>query len=115
MSREVVDMAVLTVQRITQDGVTPSFVSADVGGDEFANGGRTFFYVKNGGASQITVTVDSVKQCNFGFDHDLTVDIPAGEERIIGPFDPGRFNNSSARVAVSYSDVTSVTVAALEV
>lgn len=108
-------MAVLDVQKISHAGLNPSFSPADAGGDEFANGGRTFLYVKNGGASQITVTIDSVKQCSFGYDHDLTVDIPAGEERIIGSFDPSRFNNSSARVAVTYSDVTSVTVAALEV
>jgi len=108
-------LAVLTVQKISHAGLNPNFVAADVGGDEFANGGRTMLYVKNEGASQITVTIDSAKPCNYGFDHDLTVDIPAGEDRIVGPFDPSRFNNSSARVAVTYSDVTSVTVAALEV
>lgn len=108
-------MAVLTVQKISHSGLSPSFSAADVAGDEFVNGGRTILYVKNGGASQITVTVDSAKPCNYGFDHDLTVNVPAGDERVIGPFAPDRFNNSSARVAVSYTDVTSVTVAALEV
>jgi len=108
-------LAVLSVQRITLAGLAPSMVAADVAGDEFGNGGRAYLHVNNGGASQITVTVDSVKPCNYGEDHDITVDVPAGEERLIGPFEPRRFNNSSGRVAVTYSDVTSVTVGAFEV
>lgn len=108
-------MAVLTVQKITQAGIAPSFAAASAGGDEFANSGRTFLHVKNGGAGSINVTINSQKPCDQGFDHDLVVAVPNGGERVIGPFEPGRFNNSSSRVAVSYSGVTSVTVAALEV
>lgn len=108
-------MAVLAVQKIVKTGLSPSFVAAEAGGDEFANSGRTFLHVKNEGTGSIDVTVDSVKACDQGFDHDLVVAVPNGEERLIGPFEPGRFNNSASRVAVSYSGVTSVTVAALEV
>lgn len=108
-------MAVLNVQRVTQAGIAPTFAAADAAGDEFANGGRTFLWVKNGGAAAITVTVDSVKKCDQGFDHDLSISVPAGGERLIGPFEPGRFNNSSSRVKVTYSAVASVTVAAVEV
>lgn len=115
MNREVDDLAVLNVQKITKDGIVPVFSAADAAGDEFANSGRTFLHVRNGGAAQVTVTVDSVKLCDQGFDHDVTVAVPAGGERLIGPFEPGRFNNSSSRVRVTYSAVASVTVAALEV
>lgn len=108
-------MAVLEAQKITQAGLAPAFQAADVAGDEFPNGGRTYLHVKNAGAAAITVTVNSQKPCNQGFDHDLSVSIAAGGEALIGPFEPGRFNNSSGRVAVTYSDVTSVTVAAIEV
>jgi hypothetical protein len=104
-------MADLTIQKIDQTGIAPSFVAADAGGDTFSNDGRTFLHVKNGGGSAITVTIDSVAPCNYGFDHDLQVTVNAGAEQIIGPFEPKRFN-TDGKVSVSYSDVTSVTVAA---
>jgi len=108
-------VAELNVQKITQDGITPSFSSAEAGGDTFDNNGRTFLHVNNGGAAQITVTIASKKPCNQGFTHDLTVDIPASEERQIGPFEADRFNNTEGEVEVSYSDVSSVQVAAVAV
>ncbi len=105
---------VLNVQRLTSAGLTPSFDAADPAGDKFANSGRTFLVVKNGAGSSVTVTVDSQKKCDQGFDHDITVEVPAGSEKWIGPLDPNRFNNSSGQVEVSYSAATSVTVAAVQ-
>lgn len=106
-------MAQLTVQDIVLAGLAPTYVAAAAGGNNFINDGRTFLHVKNGGASSINVTIDSVVQCNQGFDHDITVAVPNGGERMIGPFNPDRFNNSIGRVSVTYSAVTTVTVAAL--
>ena len=108
-------MAVLNIQKITSDGLNPVFVAADAAGDEIPNGGRNVLHVKNGSAGQITVTINSQRACNQGFDHDQTVDIPAGEERVIGPFNSSRFNNSNGRVEAAYSAAANVTVAALEV
>lgn len=104
-------MADLTIQKINQTGIAPSFVAASSVGDTFANDGKTFLHVKNGGASPITVTIDSVAPCNYGFDHDVQVTVGAGAEQIIGPFETYRFN-TDGKVSVSYSGVTSVTVAA---
>ena len=108
-------MANLTVQTISQAGVSPSLAAAAAGGDEFTNGGRTYFHVNNAGASPVTVTIDSVRACDQGADHNLTVSVPNAEERLIGPFDPRRFNNTSGRVAATYSAVTSVTVGAFAI
>lgn len=108
-------MAVLAVQKVSKTGLAPAFAAAAAGGDEFSNGGRTYLHVKNGSAASVDVTADSKKQCDQGYDHDVVVAVPAGQERLIGPFDPTRFNNSSGRVNVSYSAVASVTVAAVEV
>ncbi|MGE5592590.1 MAG: hypothetical protein ACM3X3_02755 [Betaproteobacteria bacterium] len=107
-------MAVLTIQRLTSAGMTPSFAAADVAGDKFANNGRTLLVVKNGSASPVTVTVNSQRKCDQGFDHDVTVEVPAGSEKWIGPLDPARFNNASGQVEVAYSAVASVTVAAVQ-
>lgn len=72
--------------------------------------------MKNGGASSITVTVNSVTPSNYGTDVDLVVSVPAGGERRIGPLSEQRFASpSDGLVAVTYSDVTSVTVGAFKV
>lgn len=105
-------MANIVVQQISKSGIAPSFVAAAAGGDTPANDGQTLVHVKNGGASSVNVTINSVEKCNHGFDHDVIVAVPAGSERIIGPFEPKRFNNENGRLNITYSAVTSVTVAA---
>lgn len=106
-------MALLNVQKASLTGLAPAFVAASAGGDSFVNDGKTVLHVKNGGASEITVTINSQQPCNYGFDHDVVVAVPAGGERIIGPFRQDRFNDANGQVAVTYSAVTSVTVAAI--
>jgi hypothetical protein len=104
-------MADLTVQKISLSGVDASFVAADAAGDTFTNDGRTTFHIKNGSAAGITVTIDSASPCSYGYDHDVAVSVPAGGSIQVGPFRPDRFNKVGDKVHVSYSDVTSVTVA----
>lgn len=106
-------MGNLIINRITQNGVNPTFVPASVGGDTFVNDGKTFLHVKNGGAAAITVTMNSQKLCNYGFDHDHPISVPAGSELMIGPFDRLRFNNNTNSISITYSAVTTVTVAAI--
>lgn len=107
-------MATLTVQQIDLDGTTPSFVAAAAGGDQFANNGKTFFHVKNGGAGATVVTIDSIQDCNQGFDHNAGGTVAAGAEGLFGPFQASRFNDpaNANRVVVTYDVVTSVTVGA---
>lgn len=111
-------MAILTVQRPTTAGANITLAAAAGGGDSFANDGRTLFQVTNGSGGAITVTFDSPRTCDFGLAanaaHDLAISVPAGESRYIGPFVQGRFNDASTgRVQVTYSDVTTLTVAAI--
>ncbi|MFW6198560.1 MAG: hypothetical protein ACOC5E_01925 [Acidobacteriota bacterium] len=105
-------MGQLTVQELDDDGLEPDagLESADGAGDTWENTGDEYLRVVNNGGSQVTVTVDSKQQCNFGFDHDVSVDVPAGEERLISPedgFPPKRFGASPD---ISYTDVTDVEV-----
>lgn len=109
-------MAVLTTRQIGTAGSAPAPAAASAGGDRAECGPTNFLYVKNGGGASITVTVDSVAPCNYGFDHDLSVAVPAGAERQIGPLKPERFaSNTDSLAAVTYSAVTSVTVEAVRV
>lgn len=107
-------MATLTVQNISLSGITPSYAAAAAGGDEFANTGDTLFQIKNGG-SEITLTIETPAKIE-GIDiAEITVTIPATTgDKMIGPFDPSIFNQSTGRVAVTYSAVTTVTVGAFK-
>lgn len=106
-------MAQLAIQSSTVSGKAVTYSAAAVGGDSFANNGMTLLHVKNGGASAVTVTVNSQKTCNYGFDHDITVSVAAGEERVIGTFNRERFSDNDGNVQVTYSGVTVVTVSAI--
>jgi hypothetical protein len=109
-------MPTLSVQIAVLTGLNPSYGAADAGGDEFANSGREVIHVKNGHTSEQTVTVDSKAVCSQGYDHNAVVAIPAGEERIIGPFPKVRFDDpSTGKVAISYSGVISLTIAVIRV
>lgn len=113
-------MAILTTQFISETGLTPTYVSAGASGDKVVPSRRVFLHVKNEGASgSITVSVDdTLSQQPPGatsFDPDLSVDIEAGGERMIGPVIETRFINTAGYADVSYSDAASVVVAAIEV
>jgi len=109
-------MALLTVQKVVLGGLNPTYAACDVGGDEVVNSGFIFLHVKNGHTSSQSVAVDSVAACNQGFDHNVSVDIPNAEERMIGPFPRGRFNDPNAKIQITYpGGVTALTIAAIEV
>ena len=105
-------MGLLTVAEISRAGTALTLVAATSPSNWFPNTGRTYAHVRNGSASPITVTIDSVRRCDQGFDHDEIVSVPAGGDRLLGPFPPERFNNADGRVTISYSAVTTVTVGA---
>jgi hypothetical protein len=112
-------MALLTVkkpQRLS-NGTLFGAVAAAGGGDSFANTGVEFFYAKNASGGSITITFDSPNTCTFELTanaaHDLAVVLAAGEERIMGPFPPGRFNDGNNLVQITYSGVTTLTVTPL--
>lgn len=107
-------VALLALQRITQSGLAPAFAAADAAGDRFQPGDDVKLHVKNASAAAVTATVNSQKVCDQGVDHDLAVSVPAGGERVIGPLPANRFADpADGLVKVTYSAVTSVTVAAL--
>lgn len=104
-------MATLVAQAVSRTGLEPSYDSAAAGGDDFANTGVEFLHVKNGSGSPITVTIVTTVTVDSLAVADLAVAIPAGEERMIGPF-PCRWYGSSTDI--TYSDVTTLTIAVLQ-
>jgi hypothetical protein len=114
-------MAVLTKQKISvTPGLAPTYAAAAGGGDSFVNdqadGSRTFLHVKNGGGSPITVTIDDPNSQSpagaTSWNPDLAVTVANATERMIGPLG-GRFIDGNGSTAITYSGVTTVTVAVI--
>ena len=112
-------MATLTRQKAVLTGLTPSYASCAGGGDVVDNSdGKTFLHVKNGSGGSITVTVTAQSTSLSTTTHGLltvsnvAIAIGAGSERIIGPFPKQAYNNASKQLAITYSGVTSLTIAA---
>lgn len=108
-------MAELTAQDVSIDGVELTYDAADVNGDSFPNNGHTLVEFKNDDTSDKTVTIDSAKPCNYGFDHDVSITVTAGTTKTVGPFERTRFNKTGSLVDVSYDDVTSLSVAVIRI
>ena len=111
-------MATLTTQQVTPAGVGPTYAAAAAGGDKVVPGPHTVLHVKNTGGSVVTVTIDDIKSATpagaTAFNPDVAVTVPATTgDRLIGPLSAERFTNTDGLVAITYSGVTGVTVAAL--
>ena len=95
---------------------TPAFVAATGGGDLCLNDGDTFLLFENGADQEVVVTVNSIKACSHGQDHNSVTTVPVNERRAIGPFDRARFNNAAGKIAISYGGaVVNLTVKAISV
>ena len=105
----------LTVQNATLDGLDIVYTAANADGNYFTNNGKTVLLVKNGSGGDITVTTDSQVNSNQGYDNDEDAVIGAGDTNSVGSFNKNRFNDSDGYVQVTYSSVTSITVAAVNV
>ena len=107
-------MATLSVQTISRDGLEATYDAAAGGGDEFTNSGDEFIHIKNGDVSAMTLTIVTQATVDGQAVGDRTVAVPAGEERIVGPFPTGTYNDGTGKVQLTYSAVTSLTIAALK-
>jgi hypothetical protein len=109
-------MATLSVQSISRSGLKPTMASASGSGDKFPHAPNRYIEVDNGSGSSVDVTVASqYSGVPQGLSSsDLTVAVPAGERRLIGPFSERAFADTDGNVNMSYSASSSVTVAAIE-
>ena len=114
-------MAELTVQQITETGGAATYVSANGEGDTADNNGNMFLHIKNGGGGAITATITalttSVESGMYGElrkSNSATI-LDAGTEAFVGGFAPAAFNDGNGEIAITYTAVTSLTIAALYV
>ena len=103
-------MANITAQAASTDAAL-TYAAAAGGGDTIVGGSaqRTTLLVKNGG-STITLTLTAVNACDQGFLHNVAVTCLAGDTEI---YLPASCETSAGNFGITYSAVTSVTVAAV--
>lgn len=106
-------MATLTYQQSKITGSTVATVAASVGGDKVAPNSRGALMVINNSAGAITGTVVTPGNTQYGqSDPDVPFSVAAGTTALVGPF-PQSLSGDDGLIAITYSAVTSVTVAAI--
>lgn len=108
-------MANLSYKSASLAGTDPAPVSAGASGDVVPALSTGFLQVTNGSASSVTVTLVTPGKSRFGIvdEPDLTIAVPAGATRLIGPLVDSLIDPASGGVKFTYSATTSVTVAAI--
>ncbi len=98
------------------DMASPSLAAADATVNTWNNStGQVYLWAKNASGCSITVTVDAVRTCSLGHAaQNFTATVADTVTTALGPFDIMRFNSSARKATATYSDATSVTVAAVE-
>lgn len=103
------------VQALTSVGLAPTYAAADnTNGEQIANNGRRIVHVKNASGGGLTVTVRMPTTVDGLTVPDRTVSIPAGTDKLVGPFGSAYTQAADGNVYVDYSTGTSITRAVLE-
>jgi len=106
----------LARQLLSDAGLSAAYSPAAPECHKVENDGRVFLHVLNCSENDITVTVLS-GYIRAGLKlADRIVEVCAGEEKFIGPFDPDIYNQTDGgkgHIYIDYSAVEGVTVAAL--
>jgi hypothetical protein len=103
---------VATITAVPATGNTAlTYTAATAGGDTISGGSaqRTTLLVRNGGAT-ITLTIVAVNACSQGFLHNVIVTCAGGDTDIALP---ANAETAAGNYALTYSSVTTVTVAAV--
>lgn len=108
-------MAALTLQTIAPAGVSPAYAAVNSEDTVKVNTAqRNFLHVKNSSGGSINVTITAVKTSarvqgvGVVTVDDLVVAVPAGQERLIGPFTEA-YMDTEGNVTIGYSGTISVT------
>lgn len=111
-------MATLTTQVINRAGAVVTPVSAAGGGDAMSCGSNMMLEVVNGGGSPITVTLTVPSSRTWEPNVAITspqISVTNGTTKWIGPVDSATFQDPTTGLCtITYSAVTSVTVAAVQ-
>lgn len=115
-------MATFNPQTVLEAGITPSYSAVSASDLLAGNDGQCMLHVKNGGGSSDTVTITAVAGTVVSEPGKGAVTkanaggaVPAGQERMFGPFPMVAFHDGNGQIPVTHSFVTSVTAAFIRV
>jgi hypothetical protein len=107
-------LATYAPEIIDRDGLAATYHAAAGGGDKFNPGRDVFVHIKNGGGGSITATFTTSAVVEELSVADAAVTVPAGAERLAGPFPAHLFEDDvDGLVHVGWSGTTTVTFAVL--
>jgi hypothetical protein len=106
-------MAILSAQRLPLSGLQPTYASAASGGDQAPVGEKLVLHVRNGDATSKTVTIATSGTVGNLAVADAQQTIPASGSAFI-PLKSAFRDPMTGRASITYSAVTSVTVAVLQ-
>jgi hypothetical protein len=107
-------MALLARQTAKVTGTVITFASASGGGDTVAPDPFGVLHVRNASGGTLTVTVVVPGNTQFGqAQPDVAVAVAAGASVAIGPLSPDLADPATGLINITYSGVTSLTVAAV--
>lgn len=107
-------MAVINYQKVGHLGSAVPFVAAGAGGDDILPNARGVVLIRNGDTTATTVTVD-VPGTTYGVARpDYTLSVAAGATAALSGL-PADIRDTDGFVSFTYSKVTSLTVAAIEI
>jgi hypothetical protein len=92
-------------------------LTAVASSDKFTNSGNMILHVKNASGGSINVTIKDQTSAPAGassHDDDVVVAVANGTEKLFGPFEPERFNDTNGQVTVQYSATSSVTAEVID-
>lgn len=107
-------MAVINYQRVGHLGGVVNFTAAAAGGDKTVPNRAGTFLVRNGDTTATTVTVVVPGEAYGIARPDYTLSVAAGATAALSGF-PADLAGADGYVDLSYSKVTALTVAAIEV
>lgn len=109
-------MATLAYQQVQIAGTAVTLVAASAGGDKVSPATNGALMVKNGDVAAKTVTIVVPGNTKYGqAAPDIPIIVAAGATALIGPFPFDLADPIDGLIAVTYSAVTSVTVAAITI
>lgn len=102
-------MALLTINKVLETGLTSNLESCDTNGDEFLNSGIEFLMVSNSHASQaynITISAQSTSFTHATYGSvtkaNVVKTVSAGQVAFLGPFKQRAFDDSDRKVQITY-------------
>lgn len=108
----------ISLQKIVPTGLTPAFTGSLLTTNTYKvrNNGNVVVQVKKSGAGDCTVTINTPGTVGGLAIAEQTVTVVATTgDKMIGPFPPSVYNDSSGDLNITFSEITGLTMAAFEI